>query len=302
MGQRRERHIGRPRSPRLPDPGDPNLRAWVIGLDLPAMHREVCAFLRTRGFLTLEALADWTYAGFPGWPAGQSEMPPSLRLRLAERLTITVPLVPLGSSIVPLLPFGALVNSPPLPAAPTTGSPDQLRTLAVLGAFQARLAAAWWEPRSPHAALVTEHKQLRAALVKLQPADRRLWRVLFPGPPGEAQHRIAGRSYPRPPKRIIRQNPRPAPSRAAAILMAGRLGLHAREVEARRARATREARIASAWSHYAEWLIRNPAARAQLDQLLPSMTRGATSPSAGLSSPPTRKHPAPAMLRTPQPT
>jgi len=302
MGQHRERPIGRPRRPRLPDPSDPKLRAWVIGRDPPAMHREVCARLRTRGFITVAALAQWTWAGFPAWPAAHSEMPPSLRLRLAERLTIESPQCPLGWRLVPLLPPGSLVDSPPAPAAPTIDTPERLAARAVLSAFQARLIATWWEPRPSHAALVTEHSQLRAALVKMQPTDRRLWRVLFPDPPGEAQHRIARRSYPRPPKRITRQNPRPAPSRAAAILMAGRLGLHAREVEARRARATREAMIASAWSHYAEWLIRNPAARAQLDQALPSMTRDVASPSASLSSPPTRKHPPPAKPRTPQPT
>jgi len=292
MGQSRKRQIGRPRSPRLPDPGDPKLRAWVIDLDPPAMHREVCARLRTRGFITLAALAEWTYAAFPGWPAAHSEMPPSLRLHLAERLTITSPSVPLGRCLVPLLPFGALVNSPPVPAAPTIDTPDQLRTRDVLSAFQRALVHEWWRTHYPDNDLLTEYERLRENFAARRTRSRTVWQHLGLSNDSRGPLLIQEKRYRLPAPQVRRRNPNPEPAEAVHLFLEANGHGNERSIRRRLTLARTARKVRAAWDRYHDWLRTTAGTWAELDQLLPSMTRGVASHSASLSSPPPQERPA----------
>lgn len=292
MGQRRDRPIGRPRRPRLPDPGDPKLRAWVIGRDPPAMHREVCARLRTRGFIEREAITQWTWAGFPGWPADQSEMPPTLRLRLAERLTIESPQCPLGWRLVPLLPPGALVDSPPVPTAPTIDTLDQLRTRDLLSAFQRALVREWWRPLDSDADFLTEYERLREISAARRTPTRTVWQRL--GVPDDSRGLLflEEKRYRLPTLEVRCRNPKPEPAEAAALILEANGHGNERSIRRRLTLARTARKVRAAWIGYQDWLCTNPRAWAELEQVLPSMTRDVASPSASLSSPPAPERPA----------
>ena len=285
MGQRRERQIRRPRSPGLADPRDPKLRAWVLGLEGPIMHRETCARLRPRGFITVAALAEWTFAGFPGWPANQSEMPLSIRLRLAERLSMTSPLVRVGRCLVPLLPPGALVNSPRLPAAPTMDTPEQRRTRDVLSAFQGTLIQEWWRPLEWAAQLLAEYEDLQRTFRCHRSRARSLWQALGIPQLFSREVLINGTSYRVPPREVRRADPRPKPSVLAILFLMVKQESDRRTLRRRLARARVERGIEEAWEQYRAWLEGHPTAQGELDVVLSPMTREGLSGNAAVALP-----------------
>jgi len=293
MGQRRERQSGRPRKPGLPDPRDPKLRAWVLGLEGPIMHRETCARLRPRGFITVAALAEWTFAGFPGWPANQSEMPLSIRLRLAERLSMTSPLVRVGRCLVPLLPPGALVNSPRLPAAPTMDTPEQRRTRDVLSAFQRALVHEWWQTHDADKDLLTRYERLREIFAARGTRSPTLWRRLGLGHDKGSVLLIEGKRYSVPSLEARRGNPNPEPGEAAHLFLEADGHGNERSIRRRLTLARISRKVGAAWDVYRDWLCANPWASAELEQVLPSMTRDVASRSGSLSSPPLEEKLAP---------
>lgn len=276
----------RPRKARLPDPAAPELRAWVIPLGPAGMHREVCAFLRTRGFLTVAALATWSQAGYPGWRSDQSEMPLRLRLRLAERLTITSPLVRLGWCLVSLLPLGALVTSSPRPGAQGIDSRDQLMRRALLASFERALVHEWWRPASSDIELLTEYERLRETIAARATRYRTVWQRLGVSDDSRGPLLVHGKRYKLPAPEVRRRHPNPKPSEAAVMLLqAGGHG-NERSIRHRLSRARRAREVRAAWDRYHDWLRVTPRAQGELDEVLPSMTRALTRHAAGLSSPP----------------
>lgn len=254
MGHKAKRPIGRPRKAALPDPTDPALRRWVIGLTPERMYREVCARLRGRTDLEREAFAVWAFAGFPGWPEGQAEVPLSLRLRLAERLTITSPLVSLGYSRIPLLPFGTLVNE-------------------------------WWQPVHRAGDLLAEYERLHLALRRFRPAQGRLWSFLERRAGTDRCVRLAEILYPLPSPTSCTRDPAPEPARAAETLLSNRHATNARQIHTGLARAREEREIMKAWQQHGQWLLHHPTAGAELEAVLTVCTRDGGSSSHRLSSP-----------------
>jgi hypothetical protein len=264
----------------------------VIGLDQAAMHRDVCARLRTRGFITVAALAEWTFAGFPGWPADQSETPLRLRLHLAARLTIDGPWIPLGPGLAPLLPPGALVNSPPVPAAPTIDTPDQLRTRDVLSGFQRALVHEWWRTHDPDNDLLTEYERLRENFSARRTRSRTVWQHLGLSNDSRGPLLIQEKPYRLPAPQVRRRNPNPEPAEAVHLFLAANSHGNERSIRRRLTLARTARKVRAAWERYHDWLCTNPRAWAELEQLLPAMIRDVASPSASLSSPPAPERPA----------
>jgi len=268
----------RQRKPPLPDPTDPALRRWVLGISPEQMHREACAFLRGRADLVREAFAHWSLAGFPSWPEHHSDMPLSLRLRLTERVTITSPLVRLGISIIPLLPFGTLVDPGPPRPAPGIRTPSELAAHQIIAAFQRTLIHEWWKPPTHDALLLAEHHTLYAALRSWRPANRRLWHALYTRAGSHREIRIPGHSYPLPRLNALTRESKAPPSRVAVDLLAHKHGINRTVLNAQLHSLRLEARIAIAWAGYAQWLADRPSARAELDRVLSTFTRDRSHP------------------------
>ncbi len=288
--------MGRPRKVGLPDPMAVDLRRWVVGLPVERMHREVCAFLRGRADLVREAFAAWTLVGEPGWPEGASDMPLALRLRLAERMAIAVPVASVGRLAIRLLPFGSLVD--PGPPRPVGGieTPGQLARRAVVEEFQRRLIREWWKVDRRERELLAEYEAVHGHLRRFHPEDRRLWAFLERGAGRGRVVRISGISCPLPSPESCRREPKPEPARAAYILLARRHRTEPRAVDGRLSRARLERRIVGAWSEYGDWLRDHPGARAEIDQVLPQVTREIAGPARDLSSPSEGETPAPPSL------
>jgi len=267
-----------PRKPPVADPTDPIFRRWVIDLPPEKMHREVCARLRGRPDLEREAFGHWDFAGFPGWADDHPEMPLALRLRLAERLTITSPTIRAGFSVIPLLPFRTLVDPGPARPVPGIPTPQQVATQAIIAAFQRRLITEWWKPLPRHAGLLREYENLRATFAPRRSKGRSLWAAIGLTRRAPRTILVNGITYPVPRAEVRGGNPNPEPSELAVLFLVARHGGNDKEKRLRLKHARLERHIAEAWAGYTTWLADLARARAELDQVLSTVTREITAP------------------------
>lgn len=253
---------------KLPDPDDLAYRRWVIGLEPPEMHREVLARLRGRRVLVGEAVRLWLDRN--GCPAGDpfEVIPPGHLPLMLQRLTITTPFFSGGMGLLPLLPFGSLVERVPQAAAPHVPSARQSDMRAVIDEFQRRLLARCFTPLFSDALRLAEYEWLLRTLQGMReprvPFRRTLQRRLRHG----LTLSLNGRRYALPRGWGERCSATSPPEEVTRLLLAFRWACDAQAVKECVARWRKEWRVARAWDAWWQWLQAHPERLAEMASLL----------------------------------